>query len=101
LLRPVGRLRTRRVCESPSPFNRPLIAMANEFDPYREALVVETRTIWPDEYDHWDEAQRERIEQLLHAQPQAASELEYERLHTGFCRVIRVTADDLARVGAA
>jgi hypothetical protein len=73
--------------------------MANEFDPYREALVVETRTIWPDEYDHWDEAERERIAALLHAQPQAASDLEYDRVHTGFCRVIRVTADDLARVG--
>lgn len=75
--------------------------MANEFDPYREALVVETRTIWPEEYDDWDEAERERVAALLHAEPQSASDLEYDRMHTGFCRVIRVTADDLARVGAA
>ncbi len=75
--------------------------MANEFDPYREALVVETRTIWPEEYDDWDEAERERVAQLLHAAPQEATNLEYDRMHTGFCRVIRVTAEDLARVGAA
>ena len=74
--------------------------MANAFDPYREALVVEEQTIWPEEFDSWDEAARQRIGAQLHADPQAASELDYERLHTGFCRQITVTADDLERVGA-
>lgn len=72
--------------------------MANAFDPYREALVVETRTIWPDEFAHIDEAERERIEQLLHAQPQQCAELDYTRLHTGFCRDITVTQADLDRL---
>ncbi len=72
--------------------------MANAFDPYREALVVETRTIWPDEFDTIDEAERERIEQLLHAQPQLCAELDYTRLHTGFCRDITVTQADLDRL---
>ena len=73
--------------------------MANAFDPYREALVVETQTIWPDEYTGWDEAEREQIGELLHAEPQAAAEMDYSRLHTGFCRQITVTSADLERLG--
>lgn len=72
--------------------------MPNEFDPYRDALVMEARTIWPDEYDGWDDEQRGRVEQRLHAEPQKAAELTYERQHSGFCRIITVTADDLARI---
>ena len=37
------------------------IGMANEFDPYREALVIETATVWPDEYDDLEPVERERI----------------------------------------
>jgi len=73
--------------------------MANALDPYREALVVETSTIWPDEYQGYDTAQRERVEARLHAEPQAAAELDYVRMHTGFCRQITVTAADLERLG--
>ena len=73
--------------------------MANAYDPYREALVVETNTIWPEEYDTWDEALREQIEQLLHADPQACEQMDYVRLHTGFCREITVTPGDLERLG--
>jgi hypothetical protein len=73
--------------------------MANAFDPYREALVVETVTVWPDEYQGWDEAERERLEERLHAAPQEAADLDYVRLHTGFCRQITVTPADLERIG--
>jgi hypothetical protein len=73
--------------------------MANEFDPYREALVVETNTLWPDELRDPESEARRRIEQALHAAPEQAANLTYERLHTGFCRVITVTDDDLKRVG--
>lgn len=72
--------------------------MATEFDPYREALVVETYTIWPEEYDEWSPAERGPIEQSLHAAPEKATDLRYERLHSGFARVITVTAEDVARV---
>jgi hypothetical protein len=72
--------------------------MANAYDPYREALVVETETIWPDEYDSWDEFERERVAERLHAEPQSAAELDYVRMHTGFARQITVTAADLERV---
>ena len=73
--------------------------MPNAFDPYREALVVETQTIWPDEYDDWEAPERERVAARLHAEPQAAAEMDYLRLHTGFCRQITVTPADVERVG--
>lgn len=74
--------------------------MPNEFDPYREALVVERTTIWPEEYDDWALADRLKIEAVLHSDPQHAAELEYVRQHTGFCRQITVTPGDLERVAA-
>jgi hypothetical protein len=72
--------------------------MANAFDPYREALVVEEQTIWPEEYDAWEPEDRRRIEQYLHSRPKDAAEMDYVRLHTGFCRQITVTEADLARM---
>jgi hypothetical protein len=74
--------------------------MSNEFDPYREALVVEETTIWPDEYDDWEPADRQRFEVRLHAQPAQASELEYIRMHTGFLRQITVTQADIQRLSS-
>jgi hypothetical protein len=75
--------------------------MANAFDPYREALVVENHTIWPGDYEDWSDADKARVERLLHASPQEAADLEYVRQHTGFARVITVTAADLERVSVA
>ncbi len=72
--------------------------MNAKFDPYREALVVETNTIWPDGCPPVSEAERARIEVRLHADPQNAGQLEYVWLPTGFCRQITVTAEDLERV---
>jgi hypothetical protein len=74
--------------------------MSNEFDPYREALVVETETVWPEDYDSWEPGDRLRVETLLHSAPSDASELEYVRVHTGFCRQITVTPHDLERLGS-
>lgn len=72
--------------------------MADKFDPYREALIMETATVWPPEYSAWEPAERARIESLLHATPEQAESLEYVRVHTGFCRTIHVTQADLDRV---
>lgn len=72
--------------------------MANEFDPYREALVMETTTIWPEVYDDWEPADRQRIETQLHADPAKAEELEYIRTFTGFQRQISVTPADIERL---
>lgn len=73
--------------------------MSNEFDPYREALVVEALTVWPEPYDDWEAADRRRVEEKLHAEPAHASQLEYIRMHTGFTRQITVTPADLERLG--
>ena len=35
--------------------------MANAFDPYSEALVVETNTVWPAEFDGLSLAEKGRI----------------------------------------
>ena len=74
--------------------------MADTFDAYREALVMETETEWPDEYDVWEPSERARLEGLLHESPEQASELEYIRTHTGFCRRIVVTPEDIQRLSA-
>ncbi|MCE9629605.1 MAG: hypothetical protein K8S94_02640 [Planctomycetia bacterium] len=75
--------------------------MANAFDPYREALVVENHTIWPDAYEDWSAADKARVEALLHASPREAADLDYLRQHTGFARIITVTAEDVDRVSVA
>lgn len=69
-----------------------------EFDRYRESLVIETRTIWPDEFADLDESAKARLAQRLHAEPENAVSLDYQRQHSGFARVITVTADDVARI---
>jgi hypothetical protein len=74
--------------------------MANPFDPYREALVVEQSTIWPESLTDAPAAssERERVANLLHQEPAHVAELEYVRLSTGFQRKITVTAEDLERL---
>lgn len=68
-----------------------------KFDPYREALVVETNTIWPPECDNLNPEEKTRIEKALHADPEKAAQMLYVRLHTGFCRQITVTPEDVDR----
>ena len=75
--------------------------MANEFDPYREALVMEEVTNWGDVADDLDITEQERLARELHNSAEGASDLSYERTHTGFCRVITVTEEDLQRLKAA
>ena len=65
-----------------------LTTMANAFDPYREALVMEQVTIWGPLSDPFDMIEQEEIAAKLHTAAEDACELEYQRTHTGFCRVI-------------
>jgi hypothetical protein len=71
--------------------------MPNSYDPYREALVIEQLTVWPDTLAGAPigDAERRRIENRLHSDPASAAELEYVRLHAGFVRKITVTRADL------
>ena len=50
--------------------------MANAFDPYREALVIETNTIWPAEFAGLSPAEKARLEAKLHAAPKDAADLD-------------------------
>lgn len=74
--------------------------MPDKFDPYREALVMETTTVWPEEYEELaaNDDERARIEQALHADPEACGQLVYVRTYTGFCREITVTEADVERL---
>jgi len=77
--------------------------MPDKFDPYREALVVENTTEWPEETGdetEMDPRRRIQLESLLHESPEQADHLEYVRTHTGFCRHIVVTEDDLERISS-
>jgi len=69
------------------------------YDPYRERLVMETQTDWADTCSDVAPAARMPIELRVHENPAAASQLEYIRTHTGFCRRITVTPEDLERLG--
>ncbi|MCI0361678.1 MAG: hypothetical protein L0211_24605 [Planctomycetaceae bacterium] len=72
--------------------------MADTFDPYREALVMETETVWPEEYEDLSPNEKTALEAKLHADPAACAGLAYIRTHTGFCRQITVTPADVERV---
>jgi hypothetical protein len=73
--------------------------VADKFDPYREALVMETNTIWPAEYDDLTPAEKAALEAKLHADPGACANLAYVRQHTGFRREITVSPADVQRLG--
>ena len=72
--------------------------MPDDFDPYREALVIENVTVWPDDFEDLEKEQRDQIAAALHADAGNASHLEYIRVHTGFCRQITATAADVERL---
>ena len=72
--------------------------MPDTYDPYREALVMETETVWPDAAAALSPPERSRIAHRLHENPAEAAHLEYVRVHTGFCRRIVVTPEDIQRV---
>ena len=72
--------------------------MPDKFDTYREALIVETETEWSDAFDHIDEKTKLKLAEALHKDAESAAHMEYIRTHTGFCRKIVVTVDDIQRV---
>jgi hypothetical protein len=74
--------------------------MADKFDPYREHLIMETETVWSPEFDHLSPTQKAKLEEALHADPEKCAQLEYVRVHTGFCRRIVVTEGDVSRLSA-
>ena len=65
------------------------------FNPRLERLVVEVRTDWSEVAEAVPMGDRPAIARRLHGSPQACPSVRYDRMHTGFCRVITVTAADL------
>ena len=51
--------------------------MGEAFDPYRDALVVEEKTVWPDEVAGLSDDEKARIEKALHADATGVTELDY------------------------
>lgn len=73
----------------------------DKYDPYREALVVEIETVWPESCRDWSNERKATAEARLHATAERRSQLRYFRLHTGFCRIIHPTDEDLREVEGA
>lgn len=70
----------------------------NKFDRRLESLVVETRTQFGPEVTGLSKDDAAWISKAIHAKPQLASQIIYERAHTGFIREITVSAADVARL---
>lgn len=70
----------------------------DKFDPYREALVVEIDTVWPEACRDWSAERKAAAEARLHATAERRPQLRYFRLHTGFCRIVVPSEDDLREV---
>ena len=73
--------------------------MAEEtYDPRREALVMETRTFWDPDVGNLSEQDRTWLSKAVHAAPEKAAKISYDRGHTGFARQITVTLADIERL---
>ena len=69
-----------------------------KFDSRVDALVMETRTQWDPSVGDLSDEDRRWVAKSIHEQPQLASQISYERSHTGFTRIITVTLEDIQRL---
>lgn len=73
--------------------------MAEEkYDERRDKLVMEMRTLWDPSLASLSEQDKHWLSRALHAKPQLAGKISYERSHTGFVREITVTVADVERL---
>ena len=74
--------------------------MANykEFDARVDDLVVETITLWDPEIGELSDEDKTWLAAAIHQSPELASNVRYERAHTGFTREITVTVADIERL---
>ena len=70
----------------------------NKYDPRLESLVMETRTFWNPEIGELPEEDKCWLAAEIHKQPEKASNIAYERSHTGFTREITITVADIERL---
>lgn len=74
------------------------MAVEEKYDPRRETLVMETRTLWDPALGKLSDADKEWLAHAVHQHPEKASKVGYERSHTGFTREIIVTVADVERL---
>ena len=88
------------------------MASYKKFDPRIELLVVETRTVFDPEVEaeiqqldseleeqaDGDVDTNQLLSALIHSKPELATQIFYERAHTGFTREITVTRADVERL---
>jgi hypothetical protein len=74
------------------------MAAHEKFDPRVDALVMETKTYWDPAVGSISDEDKAWLSSALHQAPEKAAKVAYERSHTGFCREITVTVEDIARL---
>ena len=72
--------------------------MAKKFDPRVDNLVMETRTLWDDAVGDLTEEDRRWVAKAIHENAHLASNVHYERSHTGFVREITVSLEDIQKL---
>ena len=70
----------------------------NKFDPRVDSLVIETKTFWDTAIGKLADADIHWLADAVHRHPEKASNVQYERAHTGFTRTITVTVADIERL---
>ena len=75
-----------------------ILMAGTKFDPRVDDLVVETKTLWDDSVGELSSSDKASISKAIHASPELASKIEYDRAHTGFTRIITVTVEDIQRL---
>ena len=75
-----------------------IMADFNKFDPRVDSLVIETKTFWDAAIGKLADADMHWLADAVHHQPEKASNVQYERAHTGFTRTITVTVADIERL---
>lgn len=74
------------------------MAAEEKYDPRRESLVMETRTLWDPALGNLSQADKEWLAHAVHEHPEKAAKIAYDRSHTGFTREITVTVADVERL---
>ena len=69
-----------------------------KYDPRVDSLVIESRTLWSEEVKDLPAEDKSLVAESIHRHAELASDIAYERAHTGFTRIITVHPVDLERL---
>ena len=74
------------------------MAAHSKYDARVDALTIESLTSWDPAVGKLSDEDRKWLSAAVHRNPELASKISYERAHTGFCREITVTVEDIQRL---